>query len=406
MNKNFWGGMVVGALIAMAVSFIGFFMIGGGSLNPLPKPDIIPDRPSYDEDTDFEDKINELKEYIDEMYLFTDRYDEEKLEQGIYKGMFESLDDIYSVYYTPEEYASLIESSSGSYSGIGCYVQLDLDTGAIILVRPMRNSPAMEAGIQPGDILVEVNGESVVGRDLDSVVAMIKGEEGTSVTLGILREGEEDLLQIEVRRAHIEVDTISYEMLENQIGYIKIEEFDTVTMYQFNDAVDDLEGQNMQKLIIDVRDNPGGSLTCVLNILDRLLPEGELLRIVDRDGNEEIYKGDSRYQVDVPIAVLVNGDSASASEVFSGCMKDRGAAVIVGTNTFGKGIVQSVIGLDDGSGFKITTQEFFTPSGNTIHGVGIAPDVEVELDEELRGKMDIPHDQDNQLQKAIEVLGN
>ncbi|MBQ9593265.1 MAG: S41 family peptidase, partial [Lachnospiraceae bacterium] len=298
------------------------------------------------------EKIDTLKSYIDDLYLFTDRYDEEKLEQGIYKGMFESLDDIYSVYYTPSEYQALMESSTGSYSGIGCYVQKEVDTGDIVLVKPMKNSPAEKAGIRRGDVLVTVNGDSVVGMDLDQVVALIKGEEGTDVTLGVVREGSEEVLEIKVTRAHIEVDTIEYEMLENSVGYIKIVEFDTVTEYQFDDAVTDLEAQGMKKLVIDVRDNPGGSLQCVLDILDRLLPEGELLRIVDRDGNEEAYNSDDEEAVKLPMAVLVNGDSASASEVFSGAMKDRGAAVIVGTNTFGKGIVQSIYELDDGSGLR------------------------------------------------------
>ena len=401
MNKSFWSGMVIGGLIAMAVSFVGFFVAGRGSAKPS-LPDIVP--PAREE-SEVLDKVEELKEYIDEMYLFTDRYDEEKLEQGIYKGMFESLDDVYSVYYTPEEYQAILESSSGSYSGIGCYVQLNQETGEIILVRPMKNSPALEAGVLPGDILVSVDGESVVGQDLDTVVTKIKGPEGTTVVMGVLRDGATEPIELTVTRAHIEVDTIEYEMLDNHIGYVKIVEFDDITQYQFDDAVTDLESQGMEKLIIDVRDNPGGSLQCVLNILDRLLPEGELLRVVDRDGNAEVYSSDDAEYVDLPMAVLVNGDSASASEVFSGCMKDREAAVIVGMNTFGKGIVQSVYGLDDGSGFKITTDEFFTPSGNVIHGVGIAPDVEIDLAEELKGQTEIDHAVDNQLQKAIEVLG-
>ena len=401
MNKSFWSGMVIGGLIAMAVSFVGFFVAGRGSAKPS-LPDIVP---PAGEESEVLDKVEELKEYIDEMYLFTDRYDEEKLEQGIYKGMFESLDDVYSVYYTPEEYQALLESSSGSYSGIGCYVQLNQETGEIILVRPMKNSPALEAGVLPGDILVSVDGESVVGQDLDTVVTKIKGPEGTTVVMGVLRDGATEPIELTVTRAHIEVDTIEYEMLDNHIGYVKIVEFDEITQYQFDDAVTDLESQGMEKLIIDVRDNPGGSLQCVLSILDRLLPEGELLRVVDRDGNAEVYSSDDAEYVDLPMAVLVNGDSASASEVFSGCMKDREAAVIVGMNTFGKGIVQSVYGLDDGSGFKITTDEFFTPSGNVIHGVGIAPDVEIDLAEELKGQTEIDHAVDNQLQKAIEVLG-
>ena len=401
MNKSFWSGMVIGGLIAMAVSFVGFFVAGRGSAKPS-LPDIVP---PDGEESEVLDKVEELKEYIDEMYLFTDRYDEEKLEQGIYKGMFESLDDVYSVYYTPEEYQALLESSSGSYSGIGCYVQLNQETGEIILVRPMKNSPALEAGVLPGDILVSVDGESVVGQDLDTVVTKIKGPEGTTVVMGVLRDGATEPIELTVTRAHIEVDTIEYEMLDNHIGYVKIVEFDEITQYQFDDAVTDLESQGMEKLIIDVRDNPGGSLQCVLSILDRLLPEGELLRVVDRDGNAEVYSSDDAEYVDLPMAVLVNGDSASASEVFSGCMKDREAAVIVGMNTFGKGIVQSVYGLDDGSGFKITTDEFFTPSGNVIHGVGIAPDVEIDLAEELKGQTEIDHAVDNQLQKAIEVLG-
>ncbi|MBR1758367.1 MAG: S41 family peptidase [Lachnospiraceae bacterium] len=404
-NKQFWIGMVTGGVIALVVSFLGFFVLGAGG-----KGSIGPgsyngggSNPSSDY-SQVTEKMELLEDYIDSYYLFTDRYEDGDLAEGAYKGMFESLNDIYSVYYTVDEYASLMESSSGAYSGIGCYVQLDTQTGDIVLIKPMKNSPSEKAGIHPGDILIAVDGESVVGWDLDKVVALIKGEQGTSVVLTITREGEENPIDISVTRDHIEVETIEYEMLEDKIGYVKIVEFDQVTEGQFDAAVTDLESQGMEKLIVDVRDNPGGDLDCVLGILDRLLPKGELLRIVDKYGYEEEYDSDSKQFVQVPIAVLVNENSASASEVFSGAMKDRGAATIVGTNTFGKGIVQTIFSLRDGSGIKITTAEFFTPSGNTIHGVGISPDVEVALDESLVGLTEIPHEQDNQLQKAIEVL--
>lgn len=399
-NRHFWSGMLVGGIVMMLISILGvkaFYRAypagtgGGGSAYSSEKAEIL-------------EKIDLLEEYIDNYYLFEDRYSGESVKEGIYKGIFESLDDVYSVYYTPEEFSALMDSNAGSYSGIGCYVSQNVSTGIITLTQPMKNSPSEKAGVQPGDLLYAVDGTEVTGMDVDQVVMMVKGEKGSEVVLTVSREGEPDLIDITVVRDTVEVDTVEYEMLDGKIGYIKIVEFDKITITQFNDAVDELEKAGMKGLVVDVRSNPGGDLDAVMSVLNRLLPEGPVLTVVNKNGEKTEYTTDDKEQIHVPLAVLTNENSASASEVFAGAIKDREAGIIVGTNTFGKGIVQSIIPLGDGSAIKITTEEFFTPSNNTIHGVGIAPDVEVELKEELKTLTEVPKEEDNQLQAAVKAI--
>lgn len=347
-------------------------------------------------------KVDAIREIIDRYYL--EDADESAMVNGIYKGLVAGLGDPYSVYYTEDEYNRLMETTEGIYCGIGVSVSQNIETGIITLVKPFKNAPGFEAGILPGDILYKVNGEEVTGQDLTTVVAKIKGEEGTTVDLTVVRENETDYIDITVERRQVEIPTIEYEMLDNNIGYILISEFDTVTQQQFFDAFTDLNNKGMQGLIVDLRDNPGGILDVVNSILDNILPEGLIVYTEDKAGHKEEYTSDAEHYFDKPLAVLINGNSASASEIFAGAVKDYGIGTLVGTTTYGKGIVQRLIELGDGTAMKLTISKYFTPNGNNIHGIGIEPDIEVELSDEARKKAVIEHSEDNQLQTAIEAV--
>lgn len=347
-------------------------------------------------------KVDAIREIIDRYYL--EDADEDALVTGIYKGLVNGLGDPYSVYYTEDEYNRLMETTEGIYCGIGVSVSQNIETGIITLVKPFKNAPGFEAGILPGDILYKVNGEEVTGQDLTTVVAKIKGEEGTTVELTVVRENETDYIDITVERRQVEIPTIEYEMLDNNIGYILISEFDTVTQQQFFDAFTALNNKGMQGLIVDLRDNPGGILDVVNSILDNILPEGLIVYTEDKAGHKEEYTSDAEHYFDKPLAVLINGNSASASEIFAGAVKDYDIGTLVGTTTYGKGIVQRLIELGDGTAMKLTISKYFTPNGNNIHGIGIEPDIEVELSDEARKKAVIEHSEDNQLQTAIEAV--
>lgn len=348
-------------------------------------------------------KINKLESIIDQYYM--EEVDREKLADGIYKGLVASLGDPYSTYYTKDEYTALMESFTGVYYGIGSTVSQNVSTGIITLVKPFVTGPAYEAGMLPGDILYMVEGEEVTGVDLTEVVSRMKGKEGTKVKLSVIREGVTEPIEFVITRRRIEVPTIEYEMLDGNIGYIAISEFDEVTAEQFRDAIKDLEKQGQVGLVIDLRDNGGGSLDTVVNMLDRMLPEGLIVYTEDKHGIREEKKSDNKESFKKPLAVLINGNSASASEIFAGAIQDYGIGTIVGTTSFGKGIVQSVIPmLEDGTAIKVTVSKYYTPNGRNIHGVGITPDVEEALKEELRKQVVIDKKEDNQLQKAVEVI--
>ncbi|WMJ90310.1 S41 family peptidase [Anaerocolumna sp. MB42-C2] len=347
-------------------------------------------------------KINKLETLIDRFYM--DKVDETKLAEGIYKGLLASLGDPYSCYYTKEEYDALMESSSGVYCGIGATVSQNVNTGIISIVKPFVKGPAHAAGVLPGDIVYKVNGEEVTGKDLSEVVSRIKGEEGTKVSVTVIREGEPDPIEFSIPRKTVEVPTIEYEMLGNKIGYIAISEFDEVTAEQFRKAIDDLDKQGQKGLIVDVRNNPGGLLDTVVDILNRMLPKGLIVYTEDKYGTREEKFSDAKEEFDKPLAVLINGNSASASEIFSGAIQDYKRGTIVGTTSFGKGIVQSIIPLSDGTAIKVTVSKYYTPNGKNIHGIGISPDVTVDLKDKLKQQVVIKKEEDNQLQKAIEII--
>lgn len=348
------------------------------------------------------DKVGQLEQLIDKYYL--EDVKDEAIADGIYKGVMKSLGDPYSTYYTEEEYQALLESTSGIYCGIGATVTQDVDTGIISIVKPFLQGPAYEAGLLPDDIIYKVNDKEVTGLDLTEVVSRIKGEEGTKAKLTIIREGETEPLEFSIKRKTVEEPTIEYQMLSNKIGYISVSEFDEVTAEQFRQAIKDLESKGQKGLIIDLRNNPGGSLTTVVDMLDRMLPKGLIVYTEDKYGNREEQKSTAKEEFDKPVVVLINGNSASASEIFAGAMQDYKRATIVGTTSFGKGIVQSIIPLYDGTAIKVTVSKYYTPNGKNIHGIGITPDVEVELEEKLKSQVVIDKKEDNQLQKAIEII--
>lgn len=323
----------------------------------------------------------------------------ETLENGVYRGLLEALDDPYSVYYTHEELVALQEQTEGIYYGIGAYISQNQEMGYVQISGIIKNTPAEESGLLQDDYIYAVDGENMQGKDSTYVVSKIKGEEGTCVTITVVREGASDMLDIEVERRRIESPTVEYELYENGMAYIQITEFDLVTSKQFEEAYNQAKSDGMQGLIIDLRSNPGGNLSTVCDIARMLLPKGLIVYTEDKYGKREEYTCDGKNKVEVPMVVLTNGYSASASEILAGAIKDYGIGKIVGTTTYGKGIVQKVINLSDGSALKLTVSTYYTPNGNNIHQIGIEPDVEVPFDAEQ-----YQNGVDNQLEQAKEVL--
>lgn len=344
-----------------------------------------------------EEKIAELKKLIDKNYLH--EVDEEELQEGIYKGYISGLDDPYSVYYDEEETKSFYETTEGEYDGIGAVLSQNMDTGIITLVQIYDDSPAMKAGLQDEDILYKVDKEEVTGEDLTEVVSHIKGEKGTTVDITVLRGEENEEVTVTVTRDTIQAQTVEYRMLEDNLGYIAVSEFDSVTYDQYQQALEDLQNQGMQGLIVDLRNNPGGNLSTVCDMLDLMLPEGLIVYTEDKDRNRQEMTSDGEHQFNLPMTVLMNGNSASASEIYAGAIQDYGLGKIVGTQSYGKGVVQQIFDLKDGTCVKLTIAEYFTPNGRNINGEGITPDVEVEYEKDENNP-----DADNQLEKAMEIL--
>ena len=347
-----------------------------------------------------EKKLNKLPSVLDQYYLdVSDDSDitQDDMVEGIYKGYVDALNEPYTVYYTKEEYDQLQESTSGKYSGIGVVVSQNKETGVITVVRPFEGSPGAEAGILKDDILYKVADKEVTGVDVTEVVTWIKGEEGSTVSIEVYRPSEDKYLTFEVERKTIEIPMVTSKMLDNNIGYVAVYEFEETTSEQFNQAIDELTAQGMKGLIIDLRDNPGGLVNSATAILDRILPKDQLLvYTVDKSGKKQEEYTEDDETIDVPISVLINDNSASASEIVSGCLQDYGKAKLVGTTSLGKGIVQYVLPLGDGSAIKLTSAKYYTPNGRNIHGTGIDPDVEVELNSDS--------ETDTQLEKAQEIV--
>ncbi|GMQ60183.1 carboxy-terminal processing protease CtpA [Vallitalea sediminicola] len=355
-----------------------------------------------------EEKIDDILKLVDDRYYLED-YNKDDLYnsayEGLYGGLLEGLDDPYTVYYTKKQYDSFMESTSGSYEGIGAVVTYIEETKELMIVSPFIGSPAEKAGLLPGDIVRKVDDQDIEGLTMEEVVAnMIRGKKGTKVTLSIYRESDESNKDLVIKRDVITMSTVSHEMLEDEIGYMRITGFEEVTYDQFKEALYDLEAKEEKGLIIDLRNNPGGLLNIVIDMADELLPQGLIVYTEDKNGYREQASSDEEHKFTKPIVVLANENSASASEILTGAIKDSGIGTVVGTTTFGKGLVQRVFPLEDGSAVKVTISKYFTPSGNYIHGKGIEPDVQIELPEELKKELVIKREEDTQFAKAVEVM--
>lgn len=344
----------------------------------------------------------EMLIYIIENYYYQD-VEDQTLVDGVYAGLIDSLGDPYSEYYTAEEYEDLMTTLTGNYAGIGALLQKNAETGEVAITKVYEDTPAEESGLKEGDLIVSADGYIATDEDLDVFVQHIRGEEGTDVELVIFRDGEEST--VTCTRASITTPTVEHQMLSGNVGYIAVSQFTEGTYDDFVKAYEDLESQGMESVIFDMRNNGGGLLDSVVQMLDYLLPDGTVVYTMDKQGNRQDYTSDAANYKSIPMTVLVNGNTASAAEIFTGAIRDFDYGTIIGTQTFGKGIVQSTIPLSDGSAVKLTTQTYYTPSGECIHGTGIAPDEELEY-EFLGGEDDeYSVDLDNQIQKALEILG-
>ncbi len=401
-SGTFTGGFVTGILLSLLVACFVYTGIRFYQINKM-RAENDTEQAGQTVDSLVNDMTMSKLQVIEETiakYYYEEDVDTGMLADGMYEGVIASLGDPYSTYYTEEDLDALMQQTEGVYYGIGAYVGMDVQTGLAHISGVIEDTPAQAAGLRDGDVIYMVDNEPMQGLELSEVVANIKGLEGTKVHLTIYREGEKDYLEFDVERKKIESPTVKHEMYENRIGYIQITEFDDVTVDQFSEALAVLRGQGMKGLILDLRANPGGNLSAVVEIARQLLPKGLIVYTEDRDGNRTEYSCDGTKQFDQPLVVLVNGYSASASEILAGAIKDYGIGQLIGTTTFGKGIVQRVISLSDGTALKLTVSSYFTPNGNNIHGIGIEPDEIYEFD----GDRYYDDGYDNQLEHAKEVM--
>lgn len=353
-------------------------------------------------DTETVRKINEISTYMNLYYY--EEFDNEALRDGIYAGLVDGVKDKYSTYYTAEEYAESQVSVTGKYYGIGAGLRQDVDTMVVTISKVYEGTPSETAGLLAEDIILSVDEVDATSMEVSDLVQLIRGEEGTTVHLEIYRPSTGKYLSYDVERANVTLPSVASEMLTDTIGYIQIESFETDTAKQFEAAAEELKKKGMKSLVVDLRYNGGGLIDSVVQILDDILPEGLLVYTEDKYGNKHEYKSDASTYMEYPIAVLINQDSASASEIFAGAIKDYEYGTLIGTTTFGKGIVQTIFNLSDGDALKLTTAKYFTPNGNYIHGVGIEPDIEVQYEYLNPEGESYEKQYDNQILKAIEVL--
>lgn len=390
MKREKKNRFVLGFVIGMVASFVTVGCIGAGIFFSEKELDV-----SNEVVDNTSNKIKYIEEIIDAYYL--DDVDEKALEEGIYEGLVAGLGDPYSEYYTAEEYKALMEETSGQYYGIGALVSQNVETNLITVINPFEDQPADKAGMKKGDIIVKVDGEDITAQSVDEVVKKLKGDQGTQVVVTVYREEAKKYLDLTITRDEVNVPTVEYKMVDkkNKIGYIQITQFEQVTTEQFREALTSLQSQGMKAVIFDVRDNPGGLYNVVCDILDDILSEGTLVYTLDKNGYKDEVTSDADC-INIPIVVLQNGNSASASEIFAGAIQDYEAGTVIGQQSFGKGIVQSILSLSDGSAIKLTIQKYYTPNGVNIHGTGITPDVVIEDNVDTK--------EDEQLNKAIETL--
>ena len=351
--------------------------------------------------TDISTQISKYRQLIDKYYL--GEVDEEKLTEGAIKGYIEGLDDPYTEYISKEDMEDYMADVTGNFVGIGIYMVKDTENDKIMVLSPIKGGPAERAGIQPGDLIISVDGETCTAEDMSVIATKIKGEEGSTVKLEILRGNE--TLNFELTRENIKVNPVEGEVLEGNIGYIEFSSFDTGTAEEFKTKFEELQSQGINSLIIDLRNNGGGVVDEALEIAGYILDKDSvILYEVDKDGNEQVEKTENDPIINMPVIILTNENTASSSEILAGALKDHGKATIVGTKTYGKGVIQQLLSLPDGSGLKITSEEYLTPNKTKINEIGIEPDETVELPETVTNILQVERDQDTQLQKAIEML--
>lgn len=381
-----FGKFILALLIVAGVGYTGYTI--GGNMGGVSTAD--------NRDSEHIADMQGLKALLKQNYLYD--FTDDQIYEGSLKGMFANLGDPYTSYYSPDEFSRLMETLNGRYQGIGVSVQASKE-GYIKAISVFDNSPAKEAGIMPGDYITKVNGTAFGADQLEEAVAEIKGEPGTSVNLTILRVEENSTnskeFDVKVDRADVNVDTIDDDIVEidgKKIGYIHIMAFDDVTWNDFSESFNRLKSQDIDGLILDVRNNPGGALDVVINIADNFLDEGTIVTTKEKDGSETVEKSNADFD-DIPLTIIQNENSASASEILAGALKDRGRAKVVGTQSFGKGVVQKIFNLQNGAGAKITISEYFTPNGTQINKVGVTPDIEVEAEEDFDiSKKDLAND--------------
>lgn len=387
MDRQFWKGAAVGGaavVIAMAGRFVSIYGVDTVLTN-----------------REYAEKLRTLERIIDTNYL--EEKDKDALAEGMYAGLLYGLNDPYSCYYTAEEYEKQNTETEGSYVGIGVAMQKNPD-GGVKIAECYEGGSAYAAGIKVNDIISSIDGKDITDWEMEDVADYIKNREADAVSLTVHRENVEEALDISVKIADVELPSVYGEMLDKKTGYIEITEFKGVTFEQYKETFERLKEQGMERLVIDLRDNPGGLLTSVCDVLGWILPEGLIVYTEDKYGNKMEETCDGKHPLDMPLAVLVNEGSASASEIFAGAVQDYEVGTIVGTTTFGKGVVQALYPMSDGSAVKLTVSKYYTPKGKNIHGEGISPDIKVKLNPELFNQTELTREEDNQLQAAVQSL--
>ncbi|MCL2362948.1 MAG: S41 family peptidase [Defluviitaleaceae bacterium] len=386
-KKSFGIGLAAGIILTIIIVF---------SVNAYQQ------RSAWGELLDPNSKVTEIYELLSDISMFP--IDKEVMLDSMYRGFLEGVGDPYTQYFDRQALQAFRERVAGEYVGVGVLVLEDVETMTLIVAQAFRGSPAAAAGLLPGDKIVGVDGVDVTGRPTAETMSMIRGPEGSAVNLAIYRPYEDERFNVSIVRTVITIPSVYHEMMSSHIGYIRIEGFDDATMEQFSEAMLELTAQNMQGLILDVRNNPGGGLHVVTYIANYFTPEGVVAYTIDAAGRRQNFNSDDTY-LGLPLVVLINGRSASASELLSGAIQDTEMGILIGEQTFGKGIVQHLRPLSDGSAVKVTVAKYFTPSGTSIHGVGVAPDIEIEMDEALSRRIgDLSLEEDVQLQRALQVV--
>ena len=391
-------------MLVVLVAFITFMLTSIGFYQYFVKGDSLNKYLSFmtsDESNDITTQLDTYRKIIDKYYL--GEVNEEDLKEGAIKGYIEGLGDPYTEYISKEDMEEYMEDTKGNFVGIGIYMVQDTEEDKIMVLSPIKGSPAEKAGIKSGDYIIEVDGEECKAEDMTAISNKIKGEEGTTVKLKIQRDNE--TLNFEIKRENVTVNPVEGEVLENNIGYIEFSSFDENTAEGFKSKFEELKNQGIQSLIIDLRNNGGGIVDEALEIAGYIADKDSvLLYEVNKDNEEEVKKSENEPIINTPIVILTNENTASSSEILAGALKDLGKAKIVGTKTYGKGVIQQILSLPDGSGIKITSEKYLTPNKTEINKVGITPDEVVELPDTVKNVLNVERKDDTQLQKAIEML--